>query len=121
MKAELQVHIAQLERQLEEEGVKGGMVGELQEQLARLQAEVGTFWCTIWLRTYGVELGQWRVLPISPSLPPTLPPFLPPSPLSSLFLLPPPFSPPPPPSLPPFLSLLSWRSPRMRSSPLRQR
>lgn len=56
MVVELQVRIAQLEQQLEEEGVKGGIVGELQEQvkvmeeqLARLQTEVGTFCSEIWV------------------------------------------------------------------------
>jgi len=49
MKVELQVRIAQLEHQLEEEGVREGVIGGLQEQvqmleeqLARNQAKVGT-------------------------------------------------------------------------------
>lgn len=54
MKVELQVRIAQLEHQLEEEGVREGVIGGLQEQvqmleeqLARNQAKVGTNWSTI--------------------------------------------------------------------------
>ena len=88
MIVELQVRIAQLEQQLEEEGVKGGMVGELQEQvkvmeeqLARLQTEVGTFWSAIWVMCILMEqslISGTLFLLSSPSLPLSLPPSLPP-------------------------------------------